>query len=95
MPDHQQQDAAVAHQSCIEKGFTEGTPEFSNRMEAEVALMADRRRLGPYGTGQQPATTYGWTDTGRLCLPTAVGQKLGAKTQALWADRFREDALYL
>jgi hypothetical protein len=76
-PDQQQQDAAATHQRCIAKGFTEGTPEFSNCMEAEAALMADRRRRGVYGTGQQPAATYGQPDTGRLCLPTAAGASFG------------------
>jgi len=76
-PDQQQQDAAATHQSCVAKGFTEGTPEFSNCMEAEAALMADRRRRGVYGTGQQPVSTYGQPDTGRLCLPTAAGPSFG------------------
>jgi len=76
-PDQQQQDAAAAQQSCVAKGFTEGTPEFSNCTEAEVALMADRRRRGVYGTEQQPASAYGRPDTGRLCLPTAAGPSFG------------------
>jgi hypothetical protein len=76
-PLDQQQQAAAAHQSCVAKGFTEGTPEFSNCTEAELALMADRRRRGLYGSGQEPASTYARPDAGRLCLPTAAGPSFG------------------
>ena len=76
-PDQQQQDSAAAHESCVTKGFTDGTPEFSNCMEAEVALMADRRRRGVYGTEQQPASNNGMPDTKGLCLPTAAGPRFG------------------
>ena len=75
--DQQQQDAAAAHQSCVAKGFTEGTPEFSNCVEAEAALIADRRSRGAYGADQPAASTYGRPDTGRLCLPTAAGISFG------------------
>ena len=74
-PDQQQQDSAIAHQSCVAKGFTEGTPEFSNCLEAEVALIADRRHRGVYGSEQPPS--YARPDAGRLCLPTAAGPSFG------------------
>jgi len=68
-PDRQQQDSAAAHQSCIAHGFTEGTPEMGNCLEAELALIADRRRRGLSQADQQPASP----GSGRLCLPTAAG----------------------
>jgi len=76
-PDQRQQDAAAAHDSCVAKGFSEGSPEFSNCTEAELALMADRRRRGVPETQQPAAATNGRPDTGRLCLPTAAGQSFG------------------
>ena len=76
-PNQDQQDAAAAQQSCIAKGFAEGTPEFSNCIEAERILIADRRRRGLPQTEEQPQPTSGAPGSGRLCLPTASGQSTG------------------
>jgi len=70
----QQQDLQVARASCSKSGFTDGTPQFAQCVDTQLALIADERRRALEET-VTPATRF-TTDSGRLCLPTAAGLSL-------------------
>jgi hypothetical protein len=66
-----QQDLQVARQSCASSGFADGTPQFAQCVEAQLALIADERRRALEETVTPPTRVQ--PDSGELCLPTAAG----------------------
>jgi hypothetical protein len=67
----QQQDLQLARESCAKSGFTDGTTQFAQCVETQLALIADQRRRELEET-VTPATRLE-PDSGRLCVPTAAG----------------------
>ena len=67
----QQQDLQLARESCSKSGFTDGTSQFAQCVESQLAMIADERRRELEET-VTPATRLA-PDSGRLCLPTAAG----------------------
>jgi hypothetical protein len=70
-PAQQQQDLQVAHQSCTSAGIGDGTSQFAQCVETQLALVADQRRRALEET-VTPATRR-QPGSGQLCLPTAAG----------------------
>jgi hypothetical protein len=66
-----QHDLQLARQSCTSSGFSDGTPQFAQCVEAQLALIADQRRRALEET--VTPTTRVQPDSGVLCLPTAAG----------------------
>ena len=66
---NQQQDLQVARQSCAGSGLADGTPQFSQCVETQLALIADHRQRALEGAPPPPRVEL---DSGQLCLPTAA-----------------------
>jgi len=66
-----QHDLQLARQSCGSSGFSDGTPQFAQCVEAQMALIEDKRRRDLEETGTPPTRVQ--PDSGVLCLPTAAG----------------------
>jgi len=68
----EQRDQAAARQSCAAAGRADGTPEFSQCVQEQVALINQQRRVNAL-PGDLPA--YGQPPpaaSGRLCVGTAA-----------------------
>ena len=66
-------DEAAARQSCSATGRAVGTPEFSQCVQEQLALITEQRRAANAQPGDLPP--YGqppYSGSGRLCVPTAA-----------------------
>ena len=74
----EQRDEAAARQSCAAGGRAEGTPEFSQCVKEQVALINEQRRAANAQPADMPP--YGqapYAGSGRLCVPTAAALATG------------------